>query len=359
MRVLGIETSCDETAASVVEWDGAQLVVRSSVVASQEALHAPFGGVVPELASRAHLDRIVPTVRKAVTDAGLSLSQLNRVGVANTPGLVGSLLVGVSAAKGLAWTLGLPIVPVDHVVAHLTACLLNRSAPSWPALGLVVSGGHTSVFRMDGPTAPTLIGWTIDDAIGEAFDKVASVLGLGYPGGPQVEREARGGDPTAVPLPSAFLRRDGIQFSFSGLKTALLYAAKGAPGSPRRPAVPVPELNHRRVADLCASFQRAAVGSVIDALDAALLLDAPRPCTLLVGGGVSANEALRDALAAWSARHGIECRVPASDHCIDNAAMIAGLAALSRPPSTRDLSFVALPMSAIARGVRGPTRRAS
>lgn len=374
MLVLGIETSCDETAASVVEFDGASLRVRSSVVASQEAMHAPYGGVVPELASRAHLACIVPTLEKAIHDAGIGFRDLDRIGVANCPGLIGSLLVGVSAAKGVAWSLGKPVVPVDHVVAHLAACLLDRPMPAWPALGLVVSGGHTSVFRMQGPTEPDLIGWTIDDAIGEAFDKAAAMLGLGYPGGPRIERAAVGGDPNAVRLPSAFLRRDGIQFSFSGLKTALLYAARGVPGAARRSVRPgrgrdagsdgaspvanaavVAPLTPERISDLAASFQRAAVDSIIEGLDAALGMDGPPPRTLLVGGGVSANTPLRHALAAWAQRHGMECRVPAMAHCIDNAAMVAGLAALM-PAAVSDLGFTAEPMSRIARGVRGPQR---
>jgi N6-L-threonylcarbamoyladenine synthase len=355
MLVLGLETSCDETAASVVEFDGVSLRVRSSVVASQEAMHAPYGGVVPELASRAHLACIVPTLEKAIHDAGIGFRDLDRIGVANCPGLIGSLLVGVSAAKGVAWSLGKPVVPVDHVVAHLAACLLDRPMPSWPALGLVVSGGHTSVFRMQGPTAPDLIGWTIDDAIGEAFDKAAAMLGLGYPGGPRIERAAVGGDPNAVRLPSAFLRRDVIQFSFSGLKTALLYAARGVPGAARRPAPAAPPLTPERVSDLAASFQRAAIDSIVEGLDAALGMDAPPPRTLLVGGGVSANTPLRHALMEWSQRHGMECRVPAMAHCIDNAAMVAGLAALM-PASVSDLGFTAEPMSRIARGVRGPQR---
>ncbi|MBM4110728.1 MAG: tRNA (adenosine(37)-N6)-threonylcarbamoyltransferase complex transferase subunit TsaD [Phycisphaerae bacterium] len=360
MLVLGIETSCDETAASVVEWTAGALKVRSNVVASQEALHAPYGGVVPELASRAHLDCIVPTLERALEHAGVGWKDLDRVGVAHCPGLIGSLLVGVSAAKGLAWSLGKPVVPVDHVVAHLAACLLDRPMPAWPALGLVASGGHTSVFRLDGPTEPQLIGWTIDDAIGEAFDKAAAMLGLGYPGGPNIEREAAGGDPQAVRLPSAYLRREGVQFSFSGLKTALLYAARGVPGTPRRPSPQAPPLTPERVRDLAASFQQAAVASIIEGLDAALLHAGERPRSLLVGGGVSANHALRAALEAWSASHGIECRVPIMAHCIDNAAMIAGLAALMPAPSgIGDLGFVAEPMSRIARGARGPQRKAS
>ncbi|MBU6208379.1 MAG: tRNA (adenosine(37)-N6)-threonylcarbamoyltransferase complex transferase subunit TsaD [Planctomycetes bacterium] len=360
MLVLGIETSCDETAASVVECTAGVLHVRSSVVASQEALHAPYGGVVPELASRAHLACIVPTLERALQDAKVRWSDLDRVGVAHCPGLIGSLLVGVSAAKGVAWSLGKPVVPVDHVVAHLAACLLDRPMPAWPALGLVASGGHTSVFRMDGPTEPVLIGWTIDDAIGEAFDKAAAMLGLGYPGGPRIEREAEGGDPNAVRLPSAFLRRDGVQFSFSGLKTALLYAARGVPGTARRPAPAAPPLTPGRVRDLAASFQHAAVASIIEGLDAALAQPGDRPRTLLVGGGVSANRSLRSALEAWALANGLECRVPSMAHCIDNAAMIAGLAALMPAPrGAGDLGFVAEPMSRIARGARGPQRKAS
>jgi N6-L-threonylcarbamoyladenine synthase len=347
--ILGIETSCDETAASVVRWSGGAPRVLSNVVGSQHELHRRFGGVVPELASRAHLERIVPTVRAALADAGVRAEDLDAVAVGNRPGLIGSLLVGNAAAKAYAWSLGVPVIGIDHVAAHLAAGLLDADEPPWPALGLVVSGGHTHLFRMDGPLAMRLLGRTIDDAIGEAFDKAATVLGLGYPGGPLLDARSSHGDPAAVrfPLPrlTAQSVRRGAQpgpqepgeapsrtldFSFSGMKTALLYAVRGVPAAPNRPAPPPPEpLTERRVSDLCASFQAAAVAQVIDVLDRAhecLSATTGAPRTLLVGGGVSANRRLRAEVARFAEGRGMALRLPAMPYCLDNAAMIAGLA---------------------------------
>ncbi len=359
--ILGIETSCDETAASVVRWSSGAPRVLSNVVGSQHELHRRFGGVVPELASRAHLERIVPTVHAALEDAGVRAADLHAVAVGNRPGLIGSLLVGNAAAKAYAWALGVPVVGIDHVAAHLAAGLLDADEPAWPALGLVVSGGHTHLFRMDGPLGMRLMGRTIDDAIGEAFDKAATVLGLGYPGGPLLDARSSDGDPTAVRFPMPRLtarsvRRGGehaatatgspaphpapddapahartLDFSFSGMKTALLYAVRGVPAAPNRaPPPPPPEpLTERRVSDLCAGFQAAAVAQVIDVLgrahDAlAAAGDAPR--TLLVGGGVSANRHLRAEVARFADARGMSLRLPAMPYCVDNAAMIAGLA---------------------------------
>jgi N6-L-threonylcarbamoyladenine synthase len=356
--ILGIETSCDETAASVVRWSSGIPRVLSNVVGSQHELHRRFGGVVPELASRAHLERIVPTVRAALADAGMRTSDVHAVAVGNRPGLIGSLLVGNAAAKAYAWALGVPVIGIDHVAAHLAAGLLDADEPAWPALGLVVSGGHTHLFRMDGPLAMQLMGRTIDDAIGEAFDKAATVLGLGYPGGPRLDARSSDGDPSAVrfPMPRLTARsvRRGsapdpavaahahgapddaspnartLDFSFSGMKTALLYAVRGVPVAPNRAPPPPPEpLTERRVSDLCASFQAAAVAQVIDVLgrahDAlAAVGDAPR--TLLVGGGVSANRHLRAEVARLAVARGMALRLPAMPYCLDNAAMIAGLA---------------------------------
>ncbi len=328
--ILGIETSCDETAAAIVERDGP---VRSSVVASQDDVHAEYGGVVPELASRAHAERVLPVVRRAVRDAGLSYRDVGAVAVGHRPGLIGALLVGVSAAKALAWSLGVPLVGVDHVHAHLYSPTLTEPGaeparvPMFPALGLVVSGGHTSLYRLESWTAVARLGATIDDAMGEAFDKAAAILGIPFPGGPNLDRLAAtpGADDRAVELPVSRLAPGSLDFSFSGLKTALLYAARGVPGASTRVAHAANGMPEPRRADLAASFQRAAVHAAVLKLGRAA--DAhPGARALLVGGGVSANSRLRRELAEFSAARGIELFLPARRYCVDNAAMIAGLA---------------------------------
>ncbi len=316
--VLGIETSCDETAASVVT-DG--VTVRSNVIASQHEIHAEYRGVVPELASRAHAERILPIVEAALAEAGAAPSEIAAVAVGHRPGLIGSLLVGVSAAKALAWTLGVPFVGVDHVQAHLYAGCLDREPPAWPALGLVVSGGHSSIFRCSSPTSIESIGRTIDDAVGEAFDKVATVLDVPYPGGPNLDKLARTGDDRAHDFPVSRLSKQSLDLSFSGVKTAVLYAAIGVPGSD----VPAPALDDRRRADLAASFQRAAIRAVMLKLGRALDRETDGT-TLLVGGGVSANSRLREELTEFAAAKGLDLRLPPMALCVDNAAMIAGLA---------------------------------
>lgn len=354
--ILGIETSCDETAAAVVV-NGTRVL--SSVVASQNDLHAEYGGVVPELASRAHVERILPVVRRAVADAGLKLVDLHAVAVGHRPGLIGSLVVGVSAAKALAWSLGLPLIGVDHVRAHLYAGDLRSNtetrscepdAPAggdttatptnlFPALGLVVSGGHTSLYRVDSWTSLTRLGATIDDAMGEAFDKAAAILGIPFPGGPNLDRLARtpGANDRAHDFPVSRLAPRSLDFSFSGLKTAMLYAVRGVPlkgGVFERDHT---MLNEGQRADLAASFQRAAARAAILKLERALELlrsqdGAPKDSqgsqtvrTLLVGGGVSANSRLRSELSALAARENLRLRLPAMAYCVDNAAMIAGL----------------------------------
>ena len=323
--ILGLETSCDETAAAVVE---GQTRVRSNVIATQHELHERYAGVVPEIASRAHLQRIVPVVREALDLAGVALPDLDAIAVGHRPGLIGSLLVGTSAAKALAWSLGVPLLGVDHIAAHLHAGLLDGNPPAEPvvSLGLVVSGGHTSLFMVRGPLHVQLLGKTIDDAVGEAFDKAAVILGLDYPGGPAVDRLARDGDDTAHDLPVSMLGRDSLDFSFSGLKTALLYLVCGRPGSgrPRVQAGAAP-LTDRQRADFAASFQRAAVTAIMRKLERAL--DQYDVATLLVGGGVSANTRLRSELEALAGRRDLDLRLPAMEYCVDNAAMIAGLAA--------------------------------
>jgi N6-L-threonylcarbamoyladenine synthase len=346
--VLGIETSCDETAAAVVEWRSGAPRVRSNVVSSQHDLHERYAGVVPELASRAHLERIVPVVREALASAGVDAGTLHAVAVGNRPGLIGSLLVGNAAAKAYAWSLGIPILGIDHVAAHLAAGLIDAPPPTWPALGLVASGGHTHLFRMHDPLHAELLGRTIDDAVGEAFDKAATILDLGYPGGPRLDARSSEGNPDAVrfPLPRLTARSvrgaaaepavaadpdaRTLDFSFSGLKTALLYAVRGVPPSPGRAPPPAPEpLTPQRVSDLCASFQAAAVAQVVDVVaraHARLAASGQAPRTLLVGGGASANRRLRAELASLGERLGMEVRLPALAYCLDNAAMIAALA---------------------------------
>jgi len=351
--VLGIESSCDETAAAVVE-DG--LRVRSNVIASQTDLHAEYAGVVPEIASRAHAERMLPVIRRALGDAGIGLGDVDAIAVGNRPGLIGALLVGVSAAKALAWSLGVPLIGVDHVHAHLYAGLLDAPAPAWPALGLVVSGGHTSIYLVRDPLQPERLGATIDDAVGEAFDKAAAILGLGFPGGPALDRLASqpGADASTLDLPISRLSPDSLDFSFSGLKTALLYAVRGKPrpkaegGGFERDAESLTDEQRR---DYAASFQKAAVGAVTLKLERAIAhvrgrgLDCP---TLLVGGGVSANSLLRSRLAQLGKQEGLDVRLPPMPLCVDNAAMIAGLGErLLCAGRSDDLEMKAVPTTAL------------
>lgn len=326
MLILGIETSCDETAAAVVE-DGVR--VRSNVIATQHDLHERYSGVVPEIASRAHLERILPVIRDSLSEAGITLSDLDAVAVGHRPGLIGSLLVGVSAAKALAWSLEIPVIGVDHVLAHLHAGCLDAAPVTFPALGLVVSGGHTSLFLLDSPLEVRLIGRTIDDAVGEAYDKAANILQLGYPGGPRLDRLAQTGDDLAHELPVTSLAPGSLDFSFSGLKTALLYAVRGQPvgrGEAARLVQDASRLTDPERADFAASFQRAAVTAVMRKLRRARERH-PETRTLVIGGGVSANSRLRAEAAAFASKHGMDLRLPKMEHCLDNAAMIAGLAA--------------------------------
>ncbi|MBA4066801.1 MAG: tRNA (adenosine(37)-N6)-threonylcarbamoyltransferase complex transferase subunit TsaD [Isosphaera sp.] len=313
MYFLGLETSCDETAAAVFT---DELAVLSSVVASQTDLHARFGGVVPEIASRAHVRNLLPVVDEALNTAGITLRDIGCVAVHNTPGLVGALLIGVSAAKMLALGLGVPLVAVNHVHGHVFACRLAAGRDIFPCVGLVVSGGHTALFRCDTALSLTLLGGTRDDAAGEAFDKVAAVLGLGFPGGPAVEREAAGGDPAAYRFPRAFLDDGRLEFSFSGVKTAVLYACHGQDVSRATPPPP-----GKKRADLAASFQAAVVDVLVTKCKQALRKTGLT--RLAVGGGVSANRPLRAALQAMCAKEGAELFIPPLSLCTDNAAMAA------------------------------------
>lgn len=364
--ILGIESSCDETAAAVVD---SSLCVRSSVVASQHDLHGEFGGVVPEIASRAHLERIVPVVERALSEAGLRLSDIDAVAAGVRPGLIGSILVGASAAKGLAWAQGVPFHAIDHVAAHLFAGLLRGRDdddgrpphPPLPALGLVVSGGHTSLFRVASAVDCALIGRTIDDAVGEALDKAAAMLGLPHPGGPNLERLAESGDSDALRFQLPQLENP-LDFSLSGMKTKLLYEIRGVPqgrGASSGFSRSVDDVPPARRADLAASFQRAAIGQVVDRLSRAV--EAHPVAGLFVGGGVVANRTLRRELAAWAMEREIALVVPEPRHCVDNAAMIAGYAQLRRKLGDKgdDLSVPAEAVSRLARGepvARGGSR---
>jgi N6-L-threonylcarbamoyladenine synthase len=321
--LLAIETTCDETGAAVLEGPRPPAtgvpVVRSSVVASQIDLHERFGGVVPEIASRAHVRQILPVIDEALRRAGVQLSDVGAIAVATRPGLVGALVVGLTAAKALAIALDVPLVAVDHLEGHLYACqLAHPDRDVYPCLGLVVSGGHTSLFACRGPVDAELLGGTTDDAAGEAFDKVASMLGLGYPGGPGIERSARAGDPSAFAFPRSYLHDDRLIFSFSGLKTAVLYALQGQDArlenGPRPPQL---------VADVAASFQEAVVDVLVAKTRQALARTGLRQ--LGIGGGVAANAHFRARMAAMAQEACVELFVPPLSLCTDNAAM-AGIA---------------------------------
>ncbi|HZF47474.1 MAG TPA: tRNA (adenosine(37)-N6)-threonylcarbamoyltransferase complex transferase subunit TsaD [Polyangiaceae bacterium] len=337
MRVLGIETSCDETAAAVVTETGEVL---SDVVKSQIELHAPYGGVVPELASRDHARAIIPVVREALDRAGVAIGDLDGVAVTSRPGLSGALLVGLQAAKGIAWGAGKPLVAVDHLVGHLLAVFLKRSsatasptpesAPAYPFIALLASGGHTAIYRVDGPSLPQIreLGATRDDAAGEAFDKVAKLLGLGYPGGPVVDKLAAQGDAARgreiFKLPSPMAQRESLEFSFSGIKTAI---ARHIAARPSRP-------EGQELFDLCAAFQSIVVGTLV-----AKTVRAARREKLgrvVLAGGVAANRGLRAKMAEECKKRGIEVTVPSLASCTDNAAMIAYAGALRLAAGERD-----------------------
>jgi N6-L-threonylcarbamoyladenine synthase len=299
--ILGIETSCDETAAALVTNDGQ---VRANVVASQADLHAPFGGVVPEVASRRHLELITPVIREALAEGGASLRDVDRVAVTRGPGLIGALLVGLSAAKALAWARGLPLVPVDHLHGHVASLFVGSDVVEPPFVCLLASGGHTLLLDVRTHASYTTLGTTLDDAAGEAFDKGARLLGLGYPGGAAIDRLAHAGDPEAFRFPVA--RVPELDFSFSGVKTALLYAVRDL----------APEELERRRADLAASYQRAIVRALVERTrEAAERTGASR---VAVVGGVAANSELRSALP--------DAAFAPLELCTDNAAMIASAA---------------------------------
>jgi N6-L-threonylcarbamoyladenine synthase len=308
MLILGIESSCDETAAAVLR-DGHTLL--SNVINSQIAVHSPYGGVVPELASRKHLENIYPVVEAALKQAGVTLDDLDGLAVTQGPGLVGSLLIGLSFAKAISAVKGIPYVGVDHIVGHLLSPFLEKERPEFPYIALVASGGHSSIFLVHGHTAIQPLGRTRDDAAGEAFDKVGKILGLEYPGGPVISRLAEQGNPRAIPFPRAWLAPDSLDFSFSGLKTSVANYVHQRQQKNEPLNIP----------DVCASFQEAVVEVLCEkALKAAQMHQIP---TIALAGGVAANSRLRAALQKLGDQHDIKIFMPSLELCTDNAAMIA------------------------------------
>lgn len=331
MKILGIETSCDETSAAVVD-DGPRLL--GQVVLSQAQLHEPFGGVVPEIACRSHVETLTLVIERCLKESGVSRDELEGIAVAHRPGLIGALLIGVTTAKALAWSWNLPLIAVNHLEAHLEAPRITGGSVTGgsvtggsgdstgveveaPYLGVILSGGHTDIYRVDADSRER-VGQTQDDAVGEAFDKVATVLGLGYPGGPLIEKEARRGDPKAVRLPRTLLAPESLDFSFSGIKTAVLYQWRGQNGKGTGPVEGAPARE-----DLAASFQ-AAVGDVlVEKTRRALTQTNLRQ--VVFGGGVTANQYLRDRLSTELDNHADRIVFPAREFSTDNGAMIAAL----------------------------------
>lgn len=312
--LLAIESTCDETAAAVIRRDGRVL---GQSIATQESLHERFGGVVPEIAARAHVERILPVIDTALTQAGVTGRDLHAIAVADRPGLAGSLLVGVVAAKTLAITWDKPLVAINHLHAHLYACALELADPAaaYPAIGLIVSGGHTTLYLCHGPIDLEYLGGTIDDAAGEAFDKVGSMLGLEFPGGVAVAKLAADGDETAHAFPRSMIRESHDNFSFSGLKTAVRYAIVG----PGRQDFSNLKLSPRQRADVCASFEAAVVDVLVSKSRRAVARAGVG--RLLVGGGVAANKRLRRSLADAAAADGFDVRIAPPNLCTDNAIM--------------------------------------
>lgn len=314
MHILGIESSCDETAAAVLAGDGKLL---SNVVNSQISVHQEYGGVVPELASRQHIANIYPVVGTALEQAGISLSQIGCIGVTTGPGLIGSLLVGHSFAKALSFASGIPFIEVDHLCAHLLSVFLGENTPEFPYIALIVSGGHSSIFLVKNPKDMRMLGRTRDDAAGEAFDKVSKLLDLGYPGGPAISKAAKDGDPKKIAFPRAWLDKDSLDFSFSGLKTAVANHLRES-----HPTGSGPD-----IADICASFQEAIVDVLVEkTVHAADLHQTKR---IVISGGVAANPRLREHLRHKGEKRNLGVFMPPLEYCTDNAAMVALAAQLT------------------------------
>jgi N6-L-threonylcarbamoyladenine synthase len=345
LKVLGVESSCDETAAAVVQ-DGN--IILSSVIASQVAIHGPYGGVVPELAARQHLEMIIPVISEALKRANLDLKDVDAIAVTQGPGLVGSLLVGIGVAKALAYAAGKPLVPVNHLEGHIQAAFLEESSPSFPLIALVVSGGHTNLYHVEGHGRATLVGRTRDDAAGEAFDKVAKLLDLGYPGGVVIDNLARQGNRSAIDFPRALLEKDSLDFSFSGIKTAVVnfvrrYGVTDPDGRVDGEGGGPSKLKHSaQIADIAASFQEAIVDVLVRKTCAAA--HRFKVSHVVVAGGVAANSRLRERLQQEVASLGLPLHLPRPELCTDNAAMIAatGYHRLQRDGHLWDLDFDAI-----------------
>jgi N6-L-threonylcarbamoyladenine synthase len=319
INILGLETSCDETAAAVVT---DSRVVKSSVVASQTKLHEKYGGVVPEIASRAHIEKIYPVIAEALQQAEVGEDDIDAIAVANQPGLTIALIVGVTAAKTLSFIWDKPLIAIDHLHAHLQSAVLTEEDVKLPAAALVVSGGHTSLYDYRSPLEPQLLGSTIDDAAGEAFDKVATILGLPYPGGPAIEKAAEKGNPNAIKFPRSMLEKDSLDFSFSGIKTAVLYYCHGQDMKGQNK---VDSMSEQQIADIAASFQAAVVEVLIGKTMRAIERTGAE--TVLLGGGVAANNKLRIALQQMcdSMRPPKKLLIAPKQYCTDNAVMVASL----------------------------------
>ncbi|HUP46062.1 MAG TPA: tRNA (adenosine(37)-N6)-threonylcarbamoyltransferase complex transferase subunit TsaD [Thermoanaerobaculia bacterium] len=328
--ILGIETSCDETSVALLDRDG---TVRANLIASQIERHQPFGGVVPEIASREHLQHLFPLLSRALVEANAGWDDVESVAVTSGPGLIGALLVGVAGAQGLSYGLGLPLIPVNHLEGHIFSPYLQQEGPAMAMpsrfLSLVISGGHSSIYDVRGG-APAMLNRTRDDAIGETFDKVAKFIGLPYPGGPQIEKQARSGvaDPRRFPFPLPQFKDESVDFSYSGIKAGAIRLARQHDVSVGGDA--------RTLADFCATFQDALFEQLFDRLHAVWKrLDEPRPSELAIAGGVAANGVLRERVVAWGGERGLIVRLPEKRYCTDNAAMIA-FAALQRGDAAGD-----------------------
>ncbi|MFA5553202.1 MAG: tRNA (adenosine(37)-N6)-threonylcarbamoyltransferase complex transferase subunit TsaD [Phycisphaerae bacterium] len=318
INILGIETSCDETAAAVVA-DGT--TVKSTIVSSQVKLHEQYGGVVPEVASRAHVEKILPVLRQTLQQAQITKNDIDAIAVANQPGLTVALVVGVTAAKTLSLAWNKPLIAINHLHAHMQSAIINEPQVELPAIALIVSGGHTSIYDYRSPLEPILLGSTIDDAAGEAFDKVAMILRLPYPGGPSIEKTAKNGNPKAIDFPRSMLAKDSLDFSFSGLKTAVLYYCQGQDMNSQ---IKIESMNENQIADIAASFQQAVIDVLVEKTKRAI--EKTDAKTVLFGGGVAANTPLRDALKKMCDSMNCSLLVAEKKYCTDNAVMVASLA---------------------------------